>query len=336
MELSKLVEFDAVEAGLAALRDKYAGVQFDVTSTEGNKAAREARSTCVSIRTSADKAYQDWNKPMLEKQRAMRNRLAEIKDAVKEVEEPIDAQIKTEEKRKAEEKAERERIEAEKQKAIQDKIDAIKFSPSVCAGQSSTALVGAIHGLTITEITLEGYGDRAGEAEIEKQLALTRLETMLEAAKKQEAEQVKLAAERAELERQRKEQETREAEVRAKAAEEEAKRQAEIEKQQAELRAQQAEIERQRREIEETKAAADKVERDRLAKIETEKQAKAEVEATEIARLEQIQFEEKGPGAHAIIEVLALHYRAHEITVIKWLMNIDFKAAEKELSKELS
>src|SRR6478609_8474083 len=97
-----ITEYNAVQKGLAELRKDLAGVQFDVTTTAGDKAARAARSRCVSIRTSADAAYEGWNKPMLAKQREMRGILASIKDEVKAVEDPIDAQIKAEEARKAE------------------------------------------------------------------------------------------------------------------------------------------------------------------------------------------------------------------------------------------
>lgn len=354
----KLVEYHAVEAGLAGLRKDLAGVQFDVTTTEGNKAARAARQRCVSIRTSADAAYSDWNKPMLDKQRAMRAKLAEIKDAVKEVEEPIDAQIKAEEQRKAEEKAKREAEESARQKALQDRIDAIKFAPSVCAGQNSEALAGAIKGLQATEITLDEYGDRAGEAEIAKRNALAQMEEIHTAALAHEAEQAKMAAERAELQRQREEQAKRDAEAKAKADAEEAARKAEIAKQEAELKAQQDAIDRQKQELADAQAAAERKEQARLAAIEAEAQAtrdaeakaakdkadaeaaaaqkKADDDAAEAARRERIQFEKNGPGDAAIIETLALHYRVHESTVVSWLVAMDMEAASKELLKEFA
>lgn len=352
----RLVEYDAIQTGLAQLRKDLVGVQFDVTTTDGNKAARAARQRCVSIRTAADDAYADWNKPMLEKQRAMRAKLGEIKESVKEIEDPIDEQIKAEEKRKAEEKARREAEEAAKQKALQDNIDAIKFTPSLCAGQDSTAIAGAILGLTNAAITLDEYGERAGEAQIAKQQALEKLAEMQAAAQAHEAEQDRIAQERAALERQRQEQEEREAQARAKAEAEDAKRQAEYERQQEELRAQQAEIERQRREIEEKQAEAQRKEQARLDAIAAEEQAKrdaqakaerekaeaqaaaakkkADEQAAETARRERVQFEQNGPGDAAIIQTLTLHFQVHESSVIRWLLAMDLEHAEQELSKE--
>lgn len=343
----KLVEYGIVETGLAELRKDLAGVQFDVTTTEGNKAARAARQRCVSIRTSADTAYSDWNKPMLEKQRAMRAKLGEIKEAVKEVEEPIDAQIKAEEQRKAEEKAKREAEAAAQQKELQDRIDAIKFASSLCAGQNSEALAGAIKGLQATSITLDEYGGRAGEAEVAKRNALAQLEEMHAAAVAHEAEQAKLAKERAKLAEQQAEQKRRDAEAQEKA-----------DARAAELQAQQDAIDKQKQDLIDAQEAADRKEQQRLDAIEAEAQAKRDAEAkaaqekadaaaaaaqkkaadeaAETARRERVQFEKNGPGADAIIETLALHYRVHESTVVSWLVAMDLEAASKELLKEFA
>lgn len=333
---AKLAEYTAVEAGLAELRQDLAGVQFDVNTTEGNKAARAARQRCVSIRTSADAAYSNWNKPMLEKQRAMRDKLNYIKEAVKEVEEPIDEQIKEHERIKAAEKAERERVEAEKQKTLQSRIDAIKYAPTECAGRSSALISEAIVKLQTVEVSLDEYGDRAGEAEVAKVTALAQLEDLRTAALSHEVEQEKLAAERAELQRQREEQARLDAEAKAKAEAEDLARKKEIEKQQAELRAQQDEIDRQKREIEAAREASEKAEKERLSKIAAEEQAKQQAKAEEDARRQHALFEQNGPGDAAIIETLALHYRVHESTVISWLAAMNLDAANKELLKELT
>lgn len=353
---AKLVEFNAVEAGLAELRTDLAGVQFDVTTTAGDKAARAARQRCVSIRTSADSAYSDWNKPMLEKQRAMRTRLGEIKDAVKEVEDPIDAQIKAEEKRKADEKAEREAAEAAKRQQIQTSIDAMKNIPVSLVNGSSHAISAAITHLNGVEVKLDVYGDRAGEAEVAKQNALSQLHEMHAAAVNHEAEQAQIAAERAELQRQRDEQAGRDAEAKATADAEEAARQEAIAKQRAELKAQQDAIDKQRQELVDAQATAERKEQERLAAIEAEKQAKidaeakaakikadaeaaaakkkADEEAAEAARRERVEFEKNGPGAQAIIEILAHHYTVQQSSVIKWLIAMDLNDGATAQKKE--
>lgn len=323
-----IVEFNAVQKGLNELRQELAGVQFDVTTTAGDKAARAARSRCVSIRTSADAAYEGWNKPMLAKQREMRAILAKIKDEVKAVEEPIDAQIKAEEARKAEIKAEKEAAELARAKAIQERLDHIRDFATSAAGLSSAKIEAMREALAEFPLTTELYEHRAGEAMQLHAEVMAKLEQMHGAALAQEQEAARLAAERAELERQRLEQEAAAAAARKAEDERLAKERAELAEQQrqlqaardeenarqeaaraeqarkdaeaaaalkrqqdeaaAALRAQQEEIDRQRREFEEQQAAARRAEQERA---EAEARAQQEKEAAARAEAEAAERE---------------------------------------------
>ncbi|MFY3460923.1 hypothetical protein ACOTJD_30140 [Achromobacter xylosoxidans] len=323
-----IVEFNAVQKGLAALRQELDGVQFDVTTTAGDKAARAARARCVSIRTSADAAYEGWNKPMLAKQREMRAILAKIKDEVKAVEEPIDAQIKAEEARKAEIKAAKEAAELERQRAIQERLDHIRDFATSAAGLSSAKIEAMRETLAEFPLTTELYEHRAGEAIQLHAEVMTKLGQMHGAALAQEQEAARLAAERAELERQRLEQEAAAAAARKAEDERLAKERAELEEQQrrlqaerdaenarqeaaraeqarkdaeaaaalkrqqdeaaAALRAQQEEIDRQRRELEEQQAATRRAEQERA---EAEARAQQEKEAAARAEAEAAERE---------------------------------------------
>ncbi|NMU88375.1 hypothetical protein HGQ98_00535 [Achromobacter ruhlandii] len=323
-----IIEFNAVQKGLAELRHELAGVQFDVTTTAGDKAARAARARCVSIRTSADAAYEGWNKPMLAKQREMRAILAKIKDEVKAVEEPIDAQIKAEEARKAEIRAAKEAAELARQQAIQSRINAIGQYPVQAAGKSAAEIAALLATVGELPITTELYEHRAGEAMALQADTTAKLEQMHSAALAQEQEAARLAAERAELERQRLEQEAAAAAARKAEDERLAKERAELEEQQrrlqaerdaenarqeaaraeqarkdaeaaaalkrqqdeaaAALRAQQEEIDRQRREFEEQQAAARRAEQERA---EAEARAQQEKEAAARAEAEAAERE---------------------------------------------
>lgn len=353
-----IAAYNPVRAGIAAMAEKYGKTVFSVATTKDMEAAKAARAEVREVRYNVEKIRKALKAPALAYSKRIDDEAREYTEAILAIEAPIDELIKAEEKRKAEEKAERERLEAERQAQVQSSIDAIKDAVVAHAGCSSHQLAAAIGACESVEITLDRFGDRAGEAEIAKRQTLAKLQEMHVAAVAQEAEQKRLADERAELERLRAEQEAREAEARAKAAEEESKRRAEIERQQAEIRAQQEEIERQRREIEAVKAAAEQAEADRLAKIEAEEQTKRdaeerqarekaeaearakrekeEAEAAEAARRERVQFEQNGPGTAAIIETLALHYRVHESSVIKWLLALDLEQAGKDLAKEFA
>lgn len=323
-----IVEFNAVQKGLAELRQELAGVQFDVTTPAGDKAARAARARCVSIRTSADAAYEGWNKPMLAKQREMRSILVKIKDEVKAVEEPIDAQIKAEEARKAEIKAAKEAAELERQRAIQERLDHIRDFATSAAGLSSAKIEAMRETLAEFPLTTELYEHRAGEAMQLHAEVMAKLGQMHGAALAQEQEAARLAAERAELERQRLEQEAAAAAARKAEDERLAKERAELEEQQrrlqaerdaenarqeaaraeqarkdaeaaaalkrqqdeaaAALRAQQEEIDRQRREFEEQQAAARRAEQERA---EAEARAQQEKEAAARAEAEAAERE---------------------------------------------
>jgi hypothetical protein len=272
---AELIEFNAVQKGLAELRKELAGVQFDVTTAAGDKAARAARSRCVSIRTSADAAYEGWNKPMLAKQREMRAVLASIKDEVKAVEEPIDAQIKAEEQRKAEIKAAKEAAEKERQKAIQERFNVLARYLSEAVGQTSAGILTLRDELAGMELTTELYDQRAGEAMALHAEVSSKLEQMYVAVLAQEQEAARLAEERANLERQRLEQE---AEAKRQRAAEEARLKAEreaCEKEQAELRARQ-------------KAEQDRIDAERNA---------------ENARLEALRTEQARKDAEAAAEI---------------------------------
>lgn len=336
-----IVEFNAVQKGLAELRHELAGVQFDVTTTAGDKAARAARARCVSIRTSADAAYEGWNKPMLAKQREMRAILAKIKDEVKAVEEPIDAQIKAEEARKAEIRAAKEAAELARQQAIQSRINAISQYPVQAAGKSAADIAALLAAVAELPITTELYEHRAGEAMALQADTVAKLEQMHSAALAQEQEAARLAKERAELEeQQRRLQAERDAEnarqeaARAEQARKDAEAAAALKRQQDEaaaaLRAQQEEIDRQRREFEEQQVAARRAEQERAeaearAQQEKEAAARAEAEAAERERLaeqarrEEAEFLANGPGNAEIVIVLAQHYGVEISDVLNWL-----------------
>ncbi|SIT25288.1 hypothetical protein [Achromobacter sp. MFA1 R4] len=327
-----LAEFNPVHKGLAELRKELAGVQFDVTTTAGDKAARAARSRCVTIRTSADAAYEGWNKPMLAKQREMRAILAKIKDEVKAIEEPIDAQIKAEEARKAEIKAAKEAAELARQQAIQERLDHIRAFATSAAGLPSAEIAAMRDTLAEFPLTTELYEHRAGEAMQLHAEVVAKLDQMHGAALAQEQEAARLAAERAELERQRQEQEAAAAAARKAEDERLAKERAELEEQQrrlqaereaenarqeaaraeqarkdaeaaaalksqqdeaaAALRAQQEEIDRQRREFEEQQAAARRVEQEKAEAAAREQQEKQAAARAEAERAERARQEE--------------------------------------------
>ena len=238
-QFGEIVEFDLVQAGLVELETRLRGRAYDVTSTSGNKEARADRAECVRLRTTADGIYTRWNKPVLARQRAMRDYLDGIKTRITAVEAPIDAQIKADEERRAAEREAREALERAAAALLQNKIDLIKRHALAGVGQNSATVAALLVQLAAVDITLDEYGERTGEAEQAQRETQAALQALDLAAEETEAL-------RASLEAQRLEQEARESALRlaeARALEVQAARDAEL-RAQAEQQAAQAKAER--------------------------------------------------------------------------------------------
>lgn len=243
----QIKEYSATEAGLAQLRKKYADVQFDLATKEGDEEARAARRELVKLRTSLEAKRKELKAPALAHAMAIDSEAKRITAQIKALEEPIDAQIKAEEKRKEEEKAERERIERERVLAILAKIDVMRGLAHESAFDTSEQIQSTLTDLSAMEIADDEFAEFTEEATKVQAVAIDALSELLGRAKAREEEAAKLAAERAELERQRQEQEARETKERE-------AREAEARK----LADERAEFERQRAEFEAQRAAAEK------------------------------------------------------------------------------
>lgn len=360
---AKVAEYKPVDAGLATLRQKLHGVVFDVSTTAGDKAARAARAECVTLRTTVEKIRKEIKAPLLAKAKLLDDEAKRITAEVAAIEAPIDAQIKAEEERKAAVKAEKERIEQARQKAIQDRIWMLGQYAVSAAGLSSAKIAAMREALGDEPITTDLYAERTGEAMALQADVAAKLDAMHSAAVAQEEEAERLAVERAELERQRQEQEAaalreREAEA-ARLAEERRALEAERAEQRrqeeaaaaearrreedaaAALRAQQEELDRQRREFEAQQAAARRAEQERQEaaaraqreKVEADAQAAAEAAAMQKQR-EQEQFAANGPGDVAIVRKLADVYAVEVGDVMGWLKKFDYHAADEQLAAE--
>ena len=235
----QIKEYSATEAALNELRQKYQGVQFDVVTTAGDKAAREARQTLVKLRTGLEAKRKELKGPALEYAKRIDTEAKRIETAIRELEEPIDAQIKAEEQRKAAEKAEKERIERERVAAIRSKIERIKGIAFESRNDDSEQIALTLFDVKNLQITEDEYAEFAAEAKQAQAMSVVELEDLLQEVKAREVQAAELAAQRAELERIRKEQAAREAAERA-AREEEARK----------LAAERAEFERQKAEFE--------------------------------------------------------------------------------------
>lgn len=287
-----IAEYNPVEAGLEALRARYADVAFDLRSTKGNQEARAARKDLVTLRTSLDAKRKELKEPILERAKLIDSEAKRITAELLKLEKPIDDAIKADELRRERERKEREAAEAKRVARLQDSIQAITATALRAVGKHSTEIADEIEALQAFEIGADYDEFRAG-AQAAKDSTLSQLYTLYGAALTNEQEAARLAMERAEFARQQAEAAALAEERAAALAEQqrvererlEAER-AEQARKDAQARAEQAEqdrIEREARAAQQAKEDAERAERQRV--IDEENARVAAAQAAEAARI---------------------------------------------------
>ncbi|MNS81217.1 hypothetical protein D3C72_1149240 [compost metagenome] len=200
-----LALFTPLEADMTALAGKYHNVAYDMTTTKGAKAARDAR---LELRESGRFAIQrlrDSTKDRLNDCKTLveaeATRLISI---VKPVEDNIDAQIKAHEQKLADEKAAREKAEAERVKKHTDAITTIASYVDKARGlpiERIEAGIAYVRSIDVSAAVFEEFAERAAA---EKEVTIERLEQLAadrraaDAAEAQRKENDRVAAELAE------------------------------------------------------------------------------------------------------------------------------------------
>ena len=204
-EPTAIVEYHPTAAALARLRQKYAA-PFAVTTAPGLAAAKAARAEIRGLRGALEKTRAELKAPLLAHGQLIDAEAKRINTALLAIEEPIDAAIKEEEKRKTEEKAARERAEAARAAALQAQIDAIRRRALDAASRDAAAIRAALEDARAVEPDPDAFAERwpdAMRAIAEVRLALETLLAEREAREAREAEEAaRLKAEREELARQ--------------------------------------------------------------------------------------------------------------------------------------
>ena len=206
-----LTAITETEKGIAILKKQYDGVIFEVGTTDGMMDARKARQEIRAPRYTIENLRKAAKAPILALGRTVDSIAADLTKQLRDIEYPIDVQIKAEETRKAEEK----RIAAEKEETRvrkhRDRIDAmVRAIDQVCADHKLTPE--AVK--TCIEIHEKAaIGDDFEEFTEEAQLkwgdGLTRLQQHHGAMTDRVMEEERQAERDAELEQLRKEKEER-------------------------------------------------------------------------------------------------------------------------------
>jgi hypothetical protein len=283
-ETVKIQEYSRTAAALADLRGRYDGAIFDVATTSGLKEAKDARAEIKGYRVDLEKTRKLIKAPALERCQLIDDEAKRITAALVELEDPIDAQIKAEEKRKEDERIAREKAEQARVEAIQNRILAMRNAPAMLAGRASAEIRAFLEGkLRPAEISTEKYAEFIDTAEMAKADSVRLLERMLVDSEAHEAEQSRIQAEREELAKLR-------AEADARKAEEERQAKEKHEREQAELRAEKARIKAER-EAHEAKMHAEqdahdarlRAEREAADRLEADKRREREAEERRLA-----------------------------------------------------
>ncbi len=206
---TQISEYSHTASALAELRNRLQNVAYEVSTTKGLDVAKKDRAEVRGLRTALEAKRVELKAPALERSRLIDAEAKRLTAELVALEEPIDLQIKAEERRKEVEKAAREQAEREAAAAIQARIDAIRSVAILPAGLKASGVAQAIGHLEAVSITLKEYGDRAGEAAQAKVQTLERLDGLHIAALAHEQEQARLVAECEELARLRAEQDAR-------------------------------------------------------------------------------------------------------------------------------
>lgn len=191
-----IVAYSRTEAALADLRARYQDARYDLTTTAGDKAARAARLELTTTRTSLEKKRKELKAPAVEFGRKVDAEAARLTGELLALENPIDAQIKADEKRRDDERRAREEAEAARKKVHTDAIAKIAGYVAQAAEMPSARIAAGLAFLEGLELT--GLEEFTEEAAATRQRTVAALQALFAKAKAREDEEARLKAEREE------------------------------------------------------------------------------------------------------------------------------------------
>lgn len=300
-----IAEYNVTEAALAELEKEFKKDKIDVSTPAGLQAAKQNRMSLVRLRTTLEARRKELKDPVLEQGKLIDAEAKRITSRILAMEEPYDAAIKAEERRKEQEREAKRREEEERIAASIRRIDAVRRIPvdSVNLDSGSIREKIALINAKPDEELVAGMSDSHAD-EIRKVRAETvkTLEEMADAKERAEAERQRMIAEAAELEEARRiEREKAEAEAAAQQAAMDAEREKIAQERAAldaqrerELEAARAEAAAREKELAELRAA----EQQRIAEARAAEDAKR-AEEDRIREEERVREERRAEAARA-------------------------------------
>jgi hypothetical protein len=277
-----VANFDRVGAGLADLTTKFKGVVYDVATTEGLDAAKDARRIIRAPRFELERLRTAAKAPILALGRQIDGEAKRISEKLLALETPIDDQIKKREKEIEEAKAAKQRAEAARVEGLRRKIQRFMGAPVLVANQRSSIIRGELQDLQSIVGEEDEYQEFTEQARDARRIVIEQLTQLLTAQEAHETEQLRLKDEREKLEADRKRQEQEAAAERQRQAEAKAAQEAADRRRREEREAEEAE---QRRKDEERAERIRKEDAERREQIEAEDRKRRERQEREDAEL---------------------------------------------------
>ncbi len=355
--VTDIAEYRPHEEQIVRLESTYANLVVDCSTSEGLANAKEVR---VDIRDVRYALANTTKTALIPYQQAVKDAQARVnqvkefgealKDRVLAIEAPVDEAIKTEEKRVADAKAERDRVEAERVEAIRSKITRFSSVAAAYASRSAADIADILQGVKVSVILPEEYAEFEAEGTIARDNAIEQLETLLKSAVEREEAAARLLAQQKELDELREKQRIADAEaeeLRKQRAEEDRLR---LKKQQDDLDQQRRDMEAQQRQQREQQEEQQRQQRERdaqyqrdqeeLARLRAQAAAPAPVtpvathvvaEKAEVTPIsshapvaESDDVTTTAPSVEDIVEVVALGFDVDLDTARAWLQAIRF------------
>lgn len=193
-----LALFSPLETDVTTLADRHRNVVFDMSTPKGFKAAKDAR---LELRESGRFAVQrlrDKTKDQLNDcKKVIEDEATRLIEIVEPVETFIDGQIKVHEKKLADEKAERDRIEAERKQKHLNAIAKIEGYVAMAEGLPIERIEAGLAYVRDIDVSAEVFADFAVRASAQKDATIRALEKMItEARERAAAEELRLENER--------------------------------------------------------------------------------------------------------------------------------------------
>lgn len=321
--LTTIPEYNKTAQGLIELKQRLAGLVYDVSTGKGMEAAKKDRALARSLRIELEAERVRIKAPALQRAREIDTEAKRITAEIEALEDPIDAQIKAEEQRKEREKAEREQAERDRVAALHARFEEIKGRPLLAVGKDAETIQGLIvEAEAVDPSTFPD--DMTAAAKFTKDIAIAQLKAALDERRAYDAEQVRLLAERAELDKLRREADERRAEDERRAQAERERLAAERaeaervarEKEQARQAEQRAELARQEAELDKRRQA-EKAEAERIAREQAQAREKLAAEQAELARqrlADEIAKASLLEAASDALTLLQAEYPTHKAT----------------------